>query len=79
MARGWVHIDRDRCKGCSLCVDACPQDVLALSTDHFNVKGYRPVELVDAEGCTGCSVCALVCPDVVLTVYRETRKQKAAP
>jgi 2-oxoglutarate ferredoxin oxidoreductase subunit delta len=74
MAKGWVYIDEDRCKGCGLCVDACPQHVLDLSTDRFNVKGYRPIELVDPDGCTGCTICAVICPDVVFTVYRETRK-----
>jgi 2-oxoglutarate ferredoxin oxidoreductase subunit delta len=78
MAKGWVYIDEDRCKGCSLCVDAGPQRVLALSTDRFNAKGYRPVQLVDADGCTGCTICAIICPDVVFTVYREARK-KAVP
>ena len=42
MAKGWVHVAEDRCKGCNLCVDACPPHVLALSTDRFNAKGYRP-------------------------------------
>jgi 2-oxoglutarate ferredoxin oxidoreductase subunit delta len=79
MAKGWVYVDEDRCKGCSLCVEACPQHVLALSTDHFNAKGYRPVQLVDPDNCTGCAICAITCPDVVFTVYREARKKKAAP
>ena len=77
MAQGWVYIDEDRCKGCSLCVDACPQHILALSANHFNTKGYRPVELVDAKSCTGCAICAIICPDVVFTVYREVRKKRA--
>jgi 2-oxoglutarate ferredoxin oxidoreductase subunit delta len=59
-------------------VDACPQDVLALSTERFNAKGYRPVQLVDPDGCTGCTICAIICPDVVFTVYREARTKKAA-
>jgi 2-oxoglutarate ferredoxin oxidoreductase subunit delta len=78
MAKGWVYIDENRCKGCSLCVDACPQHILALATKRFNNKGYRPVELVDAEACTGCTICAIICPDVVFTVYRETQPKRAA-
>jgi len=78
MAKGWVYVDENRCKGCSLCVDACPQHVLALSATRFNAKGYRPVELVEAEGCTGCAVCAIICPDVVFTVYREVRSKQPA-
>lgn len=79
MAKGWVYVDEDRCKGCALCVTACPQSVLALSTDRFNAKGYRPVELVDPDNCTGCTICAIVCPDVIFTVYRAARKKKAVP
>ncbi len=79
MARGWVYVDTDRCKGCGLCVSACPKNVLALSTDRFNVKGYRPTELANPDDCTGCTICAIVCPDVVLTVYRAVRKKKAVP
>ena len=67
MARGWVYIDEDRCKGCNLCVDACPQHVLALSTDRFNAKGYRPVQLVDPDNCTGCTACKPVCPVNAIT------------
>jgi 2-oxoglutarate ferredoxin oxidoreductase subunit delta len=71
MTRGTVRIDRDRCKGCSLCVNACPHHLLHLSTE-LNMRGYHPVELdVSNAACTGCALCALVCPDIVFTVYRE--------
>jgi 2-oxoglutarate ferredoxin oxidoreductase subunit delta len=71
MAKGTVAIEVDRCKGCELCTTVCPQQILEMSRETFNVRGYRPVKLVDPEGrCTGCALCALICPDVVLTVYR---------
>jgi 2-oxoglutarate ferredoxin oxidoreductase subunit delta len=71
MSRGTVQINRERCKGCELCVSACPQHVLQLSLS-FNLRGYRTAELDETTNCcTGCAICALVCPDVAFTVYRE--------
>lgn len=84
MARGTVRIERERCKACELCIQACPQHVLQLSPT-LNAHGYRPVELIETpaeqaglagqstgiRSCTGCGICALVCPDLVFTVYRE--------
>ncbi len=71
-----VVIDEDRCKGCSLCVSACPQKVLVMA-DHFNPRGYRPASLQDPESkCTGCALCARMCPDVSITVYRSRRAEK---
>ena len=78
MARGLVIIDEDRCKGCGLCVSACPKQVLQLAEGRFNVKGYRPVEVIAPEACTGCARCAVICPDVVFTVYRQTRQPRRA-
>ncbi|MEE8389678.1 MAG: 4Fe-4S binding protein [Anaerolineae bacterium] len=76
MAKGLVIIDEDRCKGCGMCVDACPKQVLQLAEGRFNAKGYRPVEDVNPDACTGCVMCAIICPDVVFTVYRQRRKLK---
>lgn len=77
-AKGTVLIDTERCKGCDLCVRACPKDVLALDQDVLNAKGYHPAVLVDEDGCTGCGVCAIMCPDVCITVYREPARPHAA-
>jgi 2-oxoglutarate ferredoxin oxidoreductase subunit delta len=75
MIRGTVIIDVETCKGCELCIEACPQESLALS-EGLNSQGYHYAVLVK-DNCTGCVNCALVCPDAVITVYRE--KKKAGP
>ena len=58
------------CKGCGLCVAACPEQVLALSKTRPNQRGYAPVEMVKPEDCIGCASCAMMCPDCVITVER---------
>jgi 2-oxoglutarate ferredoxin oxidoreductase subunit delta len=74
MAKGKVIFDIETCKGCELCIQACPQDSLELSP-KINAQGYHYVVLVK-DNCTGCTNCALVCPDAVITVYREKKKDK---
>jgi 2-oxoglutarate ferredoxin oxidoreductase subunit delta len=69
MTRGTLVIDVDRCKGCELCLAACPPSVLSMSAT-VNEQGYRYPELHD--GCTGCTACQIVCPDFVFAVYRYT-------
>jgi 2-oxoglutarate ferredoxin oxidoreductase subunit delta len=70
--RGNVQVDIDTCKGCELCVEACPQESLVLS-DKVNAQGYHYAVLI-RDNCTGCENCALVCPDAVITVYRTPKK-----
>ena len=65
-----VTFNSDLCKGCSLCVEACPKGVLALASDKINVKGHHPVEAVNADACIGCAFCATMCPDCIITVEK---------
>lgn len=64
-----VHVLGEYCKSCGLCVNACPQKVLAIG-DKPNAKGYYAVTAARAAACTGCALCGLVCPDVALEVYK---------
>ena len=67
VSRGTVTIATDRCKGCELCIPACPPRVLRMSTAR-NEQGHRYPLL--EPGCTGCGACLLVCPDFCFEVYR---------
>jgi len=69
-----LEIATDRCKGCELCVTACPKAVLALDPEAVNVLGYHPARLLDAAGCTSCAFCARVCPDSVFTIFARPRE-----
>lgn len=70
MVKGGIIIDVDRCKGCGLCLAACPLDLLELDSNTINIKGVQPMRIHTPEKCVGCSNCALMCPDVVITVER---------
>ena len=60
----------DRCKGCGLCVGACPKKLIRITRDRINPKGHHPAEITNPEACVGCAFCATMCPDCVITVER---------
>jgi len=70
MAKGKVIFNQERCKGCGLCVTACPVKIVFLDNTVLNDKGYNVAAVNDEEKCIGCASCALMCPDSVITVER---------
>lgn len=60
-------IDTERCKGCGLCVDACPKNVLEIAKE-VNTKGYFPAFQARPEDCVFCAICCTMCPDVAITI-----------
>jgi 2-oxoglutarate ferredoxin oxidoreductase subunit delta len=71
---GAVTVDTIRCKGCNLCVVACPANVLSLQPKEVNDRGYHFAYMASPEKCIGCASCALVCPDACIEVYRVIEK-----
>lgn len=66
--RGLVELNSEECKGCGLCVEACPPRGLFLS-EKLNRYGLHPVAY--RSGCTGCGICFFVCPEPgAITVLR---------
>lgn len=65
-----ITVNEELCKGCGMCVNACPKKILELSKDKINAKGYHPASMTDESKCTGCTSCAIMCPDVAITVER---------
>jgi len=68
--KGEIHIIDDRCKGCSFCIEFCPNGVLKLSTG-FNKKGYHPPIVVQIDKCAFDGLCQSVCPDSAIFITRK--------
>ncbi len=67
MAR--IEINSAYCKGCLLCADVCPKNVIGL-TDEVNEKGFQYAAPLRPEECVGCCMCAIMCPDAAIEVYK---------
>ena len=68
--RGMIVIDRELCKGCGYCVNACQLGLIVIE-EKFNKMGVFPAYAVHGEKCTGCCMCAEMCPEIAIEVYRE--------
>lgn len=73
--KGAIVVNTERCKGCNLCVVACPLNVISLGKE-VNMKGYNYAQVVLEDTCNGCSTCGTVCPDGCITVYRARVKSE---
>ena len=63
-----VIVDNERCKGCEMCVIACPKSILELDRSTTNSKGYHPAHVTDASACIACGSCTIMCPDVAIRI-----------
>ena len=58
-----LHVNRAWCKGCNLCIAACPSGILSLDTDQRIAVG-------DIGRCIFCGLCSVRCPDFVFVLER---------
>jgi 2-oxoglutarate ferredoxin oxidoreductase subunit delta len=65
-----VKFNYDACKGCGLCIDACPKKIIVMKKDIINSKGFNPAGVTDEDKCISCGNCAVICPDCVIEVYK---------
>lgn len=54
-----VKLKKEWCKGCGICVEFCPKNVLAL--DH-----HSKIEIVNKDACILCGQCEMRCPDFAI-------------
>ena len=57
-----IHIHKDKCVGCTLCIKVCPFGALSMSEKKAQVK---------IEQCTFCGACVDACKFDAITIKRE--------
>lgn len=60
---------KERCKGCRLCIEFCPRQVLRESAE-FSRKGYHP-PYASNDKCINCGLCELICPEFAIRIDEE--------
>lgn len=64
------YIDSEKCVGCSLCIENCPQDCIELSKPKFQGDIHIYAFLCRANECISCGLCAKACPIKIIKISR---------
>lgn len=69
-----IKVDEDLCKGCTVCILFCSQNVYKLSK-KLDKKGVHLPEPVNQDKCIECNLCVMICPDQAITVGENKAKK----
>ena len=64
-----LFLQIDRCKGCDLCINVCPNKALT-KADELNKNVQYPPAPVENGKCTFCRLCEYTCPDFSIYVAK---------
>ena len=73
--KGIFTISPQLCKGCGLCLEKCPSQVIDWSKET-GAYGTPMVEAKRIERCTACNICAMVCPDAAIDIEKKNDRLK---
>ncbi len=75
--KGVFMISPDLCKGCGLCLERCPHDVIDWS-EELGIYGSPMATPARMQDCIACGICQLVCPDAAILIkkHKKTVKKK---
>jgi 2-oxoglutarate ferredoxin oxidoreductase subunit delta len=62
-----IHVNKERCKGCGICVEVCQTSVLEISEEK-NFQGYSFPVVTDPDECISCGLCEMLCPDFAIWI-----------
>ncbi len=69
MTENYIEINSNTCKGCRVCVKACPKKCIAMGSE-INKLGYQYAKFENT-GCTACGMCYYACPELdTITVIK---------
>jgi len=73
-----VQIETAACKGCGICVYACPLKILTMS-DNLNSRGVHYPAVIEGQGerCIKCGNCMIHCPDFAIFLPAVSQNENA--
>ena len=70
-----IAVSDKLCKGCYLCIWACPWNVLEISEER-NWRGVKKPVATKIENCRACRLCEYYCPDFAIQVILDEEEEK---
>jgi len=70
-----INVNSDKCSGCSLCIKACPFEVIETRSREDENKPHPRFKKIAVvlEGCNLCGACTEACPFDAITITKETQ------
>lgn len=65
MKNGKVILNTSWCKGCGICVEYCPKNILKLEQNVISIE--------DQDKCILCGLCELRCPDYAIHISNDNK------